>query len=244
LYSLTGNAILGSALIDAETSMPDDEVVVIGHSMGAITASEVAVRQCSRRPVALVLVSPAFLLKAGADLEPPAHPKPRRGLSLGNVLSLRLLRAIVRAFLQAPGVVYSRGFWEKGLDGAAYKRKQLGEERFAAQVLRYRWPSLFRGWSEGLANFVVARLADGASEDVGALQRLVSAKGSGNLRVLIVTGSEDKVIPASLTKRLQSMLECEMVVLEGVGHVAHEEEPAKFSEVVAKFVRGKGVAIA
>ena len=55
--------------------------------------------------------------------------------------------------------------------------------------------------------------------------------------MLLVTGSQDRAVPVSNTERLQRTLGCPLVLLDGLGHVAHEEDPAGFAKLVADYVR-------
>ena len=175
-YSLPGNAVLASALAEAELegkgpARAPEELVVMGHSMGAIAAAAFAAEESSRRPVTLILESPAFL---GGPAQGPAKTE-RKLLGWGRRKLLAGLGATARAFLLLPGIVYNRAFWENGLGAAAFSKAALGEEKFSRQVLKYRWPSLFEGWALGLANFVVARSLRGLEEDQEVLRDLVSA---------------------------------------------------------------------
>ncbi|CAE7948641.1 HERC1 [Symbiodinium sp. KB8] len=174
MYTLPGNAILAGALLDRECELHRNSLI-IGHSMGAITASAVAVARADRDPgsVTLVLESPAFLVKPSSD-------STTRRLGRVAVLGLRLLRLFLRFVLQLPGLTYNRLFWRSGL-ASAYA--DMGAERLDKQVLLYRWPSLCEGWALGLANFLSARLLS-ISEDGLVLQRLVDAPGhnGGGLR--------------------------------------------------------------
>ncbi|CAE7572318.1 unnamed protein product [Symbiodinium sp. CCMP2592] len=184
MYTLTGNAILAGALLDRESDQRNS--LIIGHSMGAITASAVAIARAGRDPgsVALILESPAFLVK-------PSSESRTRRLGRAAVLGLRLQRLFLRFVLQLPGLTYNRLFWRSGL-ASAYA--DMDAVRLDKQVLLYRWPSLCEGWALGLANFVSARLLS-IGEDALVLQRLVDACKAGKLRVLIVTGDKDLLQP-------------------------------------------------
>lgn len=248
LYRLAGNAVLGSALLEAEfgaNSSARQELVVIGHSMGAITASAVAVEQAHRRPnssVTLILESPAFFFRTLSNNTPEEPNGSGRCMSCGNrtlgqakLLSLRALRAFVRVLLQLPGFTYARSFWERGLS-RVYNRGSMTKAHFAKQVLRYRWPSMSRDWALGLANFITAR-GLWLQEDREVLRRLIETVNEGKVRVLIISGAEDWVVPVINTRRLRKILKCPLVLMKGLGHLAHEENPEGFVEVVGGFVR-------
>ncbi|CAJ1359014.1 unnamed protein product, partial [Effrenium voratum] len=153
LYSLAGNALIAEALLP-EMGASKDPAVIVGHSMGAISASALALRAKSKeKPPVLILESPAFLAKP----EPETAKKKKRSGKVGPVtaLALRFQRTVLRLVLQLPGFTYNRRFWQRGL---ALAYGGMDPSRLEDQVLRYRWPSLCEGWALGLANFVTARL--------------------------------------------------------------------------------------
>eukprot|EP00913_Durusdinium_trenchii_P033362 g31233.t1 len=168
MYTLSGNAVIANALLNSEPLLPSgpSSLLVIGHSMGAITAAAVAVSQARQGTVVnLILESPAFLTN------PTKHLK---SSTIGAVtaLSLRFQRAFLRLVLQLPGLTYNRRFWERGLSVAS----QLDGEALKRQVLRYRWPSLSVRWAYGLSNFVTARLI--TMEDALVLHELIEEGSS------------------------------------------------------------------
>ena len=69
------------------------------------------------------------------------------------------------------------------------------------------------------------------------LAALVRRKG---VRVLIVHGKDDMLVPAVNSERLTRMLPpfcgCELVTMERTGHVPHEERPELFTAIVSEFV--------
>eukprot|EP00435_Cladocopium_sp_Y103_P041199 s1192_g11.t1 len=46
----------------------------------------------------------------------------------------------------------------------------------------------------------------------------------------------DGVVPVARSKDLQKLLHCDLELMEGRGHIAHEEDPAEFAKLVANFV--------
>ena len=59
------------------------------------------------------------------------------------------------------------------------------------------------------------------------------------LRVLIIHGRNDLLVPVSNSERLMRLLPadcgCELVVMESCGHVPHEERPEELSEIITEF---------
>ena len=60
---------------------------------------------------------------------------------------------------------------------------------------------------------------------------------AGQLRVLVVTGDDDRVVPTAESIRLAGELpDASLVVIAEAGHVPHEEKPAAFMEAVRNFL--------
>jgi len=110
----------------------------------------------------------------------------------------------------------------------------------------YRYPSAAKGWEDGLLSFTAAqRLRSG--NYVGSR----GMAGNGELvldvcklcEVLVVHGERDKVVPAQNSIKLKDFVEkngasLKLTVLEGLGHVAHEEDAAKFTSLLEDLVKG------
>ncbi|GAX85436.1 hypothetical protein CEUSTIGMA_g12852.t1 [Chlamydomonas eustigma] len=64
-----------------------------------------------------------------------------------------------------------------------------------------------------------------------------------SLRVLIIHGQQDMLVPVSNSMRLAALLppgcDCELLVLEQCGHMPHEEWPQEFSQLVSHYVMSK-----
>ena len=53
-------------------------------------------------------------------------------------------------------------------------------------------------------------------------------------------GSEDAIVPAGNSERLQRMVPgAKLVVMQGVGHMPHEEAPERFLDEVEAFLSEK-----
>ena len=66
---------------------------------------------------------------------------------------------------------------------------------------------------------------------------IIKALNASKARVLIVHGSEDFIVPVSNSENLAKMIpKAQLVVMPGVGHLPHEEDPRAFLEAVTKFV--------
>jgi pimeloyl-ACP methyl ester carboxylesterase len=57
--------------------------------------------------------------------------------------------------------------------------------------------------------------------------------------VLLIQGKEDAIIPLRAAKTLQRQIPgSRMVILEGAGHFAMQDQPERFAEVVIAFLAG------
>ena len=194
----------------------------------------------------------------------PARRRPRSaallagvGAALGKAsqaVMLLLVRTIVLPLL------WSGPFWARGV-GAAY----ADAARLAPPMLtRYRWPSQVAGADRGVACFVLSALlgarplptADltsvGAPGTRGAEARaaaalamtdaqLVRALREAEVPVLILHGTDDRLVPVSNSRRLAQQLGplATLVELPGCGHCPHEEYPERVAEEVSAFLKAR-----
>eukprot|EP00884_Botryococcus_braunii_P016848 jgi/Botrbrau1/3847/Bobra.0183s0072.1 len=141
--------------------------------------------------------------------------------------------------------VRSRAFWERGIGSAWFAPAGLTADLIDA----YRRPQLVRGWELGLVRFLMARVSGGRSlgqilrdaynGKVQPLQaeQLASVVARYGIKVLIVHGEGDVLVPVSNSKRLAAMLPgARLVVYQKCGHTPQEEMPDKFVETVADFL--------
>lgn len=218
-------------------------------------------------PVTLVMIAPAIMPMR----QSPSRLPPAGRFFLGRLFPERVARYIFRktgpalrasllfltaSFLRA--LCYSDKFWMDGLSLAWGD----GGPPPPSTVAHYRLPSLKAGWEGGLSRFVLAPLfagrrrkeepavGEGRNGEKGdVLKALASGVKEGRLRVLLVHGERDRVVPLSNTRRLAAALRgqvgegggreggVEVVELEGVGHVPHEEVPERFVQAVMDYLR-------
>jgi len=222
-YSCMSSAKIGLALsklhkpktVDADSC----NLVILGHSMGAIGASLMALELPAeeKSSTVLVLESPAFSAVANEGPKPPQLSPPAWRLRPVVALLPWILRRLV----------YRRRFWEKGLQAAGVVGKEA--------VMQYRWPSLVKSWDHGLTRFVATRL-HGKPEETDLSNRLCNACREHNLKILIVHGAADRVIPASNSRTLAEAVGATLSVMPECGHVAHEELPVEFAKAVGAFI--------
>lgn len=163
------------------------------------------------------------------------------------LLLVRLLLAVATPLLVVllRRLVRSRRFWERGLASAWYD----GRKVTSSYVDAYRSGQLVRGWEEGILRFLAARFDEKAGfwgslreavQGEGHLtqaERLAAVVRRCGIRVLIVHGSSDVLVPAANSRRLAALLpNAELAVFEGCGHMPQEECPERFVETVQRFV--------
>eukprot|EP00933_Yihiella_yeosuensis_P071481 TRINITY_DN79688_c0_g1_i1.p1 TRINITY_DN79688_c0_g1~~TRINITY_DN79688_c0_g1_i1.p1 ORF type:complete len:468 (+),score=70.40 TRINITY_DN79688_c0_g1_i1:86-1489(+) len=233
-YSCSSSGQLGLALariydrsfLDSRAESCD--MVFLGHSLGTISASLAVLSlppELQGRTL-LVLEGAAFSPDSGSSSPGQALPAPPRL----SPPTLKLLKVMLPWILRR--VVYNPGFWKKGLQQASAGKKV--EEEL---VKHYRWPSLVEGWDLGLTNWVLTRV-HGSLEEQGLCSLLADARKTSGLRILLVHGEDDPVIPVSNAVNLAKALDAPLVRLSG-GHTPHELIPQEFSKVVGEFLSGK-----
>ena len=78
-------------------------------------------------------------------------------------------------------------------------------------------------------------VVDPGGQSVNAMDRLYLA---ARMPTLIVWGDKDNIIPVSHAFAAHAALpESRLEIIEGAGHFPHVEEPVRFSEILADFVR-------
>jgi len=221
-------ATLARAFVDQETD--GARVVLVGHSMGALVALEAAadtVNSNNSNVCGIVLIAPAVVPV------PSKLPRFIRMLSAVWILCITfVLSPILCLFLRR--LINRRKFWKNGL--AASRTAGIVDD---AVVDAYMKPRLCTGVEWGLLNFVRAMSFYRASRGNIASRILVDVtdNNNSNIPVLIVHGSDDKLIPVDNSRELQQLSNSniELRVMKG-GHCPHEENPAEFAAVLHAFL--------
>lgn len=226
LYGFASNAKLGTALVaqvEGEERGEGVEImpVFVGHSMGAISSSFMALDRIKRLEgkggssptsfnpkVTLILVSPAILpstrrQSTPAQLPPAARPflgvsVPRFGRCLWQTLGLHKVALVsLRYFLRS--LAYSKDFWQRGLR-LAWGQRQEGAGKGGPgdrTLAHYRLPSLKKGWDRSLARFVLAPLNQKPPEEEGEGEGVDGQQGMMRYGTL-VQGLAERVADGSL----------------------------------------------
>lgn len=87
----------------------------------------------------------------------------------------------------------------------------------------YHQPLKVAGWEQAFWNFATASKANGLKENLSAIQQ----------PTLLITGSNDTVVPTSDTVKLQGMIPgSALEVIPKTGHLPHEEKPLEFMAAI------------
>lgn len=236
-YSIDRSSELASAnLEDVVGKNNENPYLFVGHSMGAAQAMRMARKkklEDMKRRVKVVLVSPAIAERQGRKVK--GGDKRTSGLRYLCLPFVPLLSLFLRR------LVSTGKFWRNGLTMAWGDGKKLTQD----SVNLYRYPSIATGWESGLLKFTAAQIT-GLGSFVGERGR----KGDGELllsvckvcdEVVIVHGRKDRIVPLKNSLKLKDWVEeeggkLEVVELDGVGHVAHEEVEDDFVSICEEIV--------
>ena len=242
-YSPETNVGIGLELLN-ESDGNARNIAIFGHSMGAKAALIMALA-CSKRkdaqlnPSVVVLVAPAL---EGVALPSSSRRKSSPKTTKSSNKISQLLRPIWIAWKKLI-VDYpfqyglrrlvggSPNFWRKGLTSAWGDPKCLSD----SDVLRFQWPSIGRGWEQGLLNFVRSKLSSSSSsssslplEDGELLRQVCNLP---NTKVVIIYGSKDPIVrlEGSVAEKVKKEFPsiC-MIRMEGLGHDPFEEDVDAF----------------
>lgn len=262
MYSFDTSAAVGLSLImqnATETSMKrltPRKVVLIGHSMGALATLRMARQLPQHINCSVMLVSPALITGKKDAKNLNEKEQTCDGISHSSITTFnkksttdqmqilsppvvalqQLLSKFQRLILYAPfkyvlkRIVASKDAWRSGLQAAWGEPTLVSDD----DVLRYRWPSLSKGWEEGLINFALAR---GQTSSAVEIQILSDVLQKPNVKVFIIHGTKDPVIPFQYSKDIVKVFPgIELKSMEGLGHNCFEEKPSDFVALVRKLL--------
>lgn len=240
--------------------------VLIGHSLGCAAVAAAALADPSHIG-ALVLVNPAIVATGGAKRKVfSILTKPLVLLQLFTGLIMNSLTALLTPFVLPflRSLVRSKTFWRRGLQSAWAQPELLTDDTidgYRRSKLARGWDKGL--WKFCRAKLLPASELGGTKENISGSQgsqwqfwkafntymssafkaqrsqaeELASIVEMQQMPVLIVHGREDRLVPASNSKRLSTMLMgSEYVELHPCGHVPQEEMPDQFVNIVAAFL--------
>jgi pimeloyl-ACP methyl ester carboxylesterase len=101
-----------------------------------------------------------------------------------------------------------------------------------ARITQETWDGYTRplkadNWDRALWYFTLASQASGLAERLGEFK----------LPILVITGDDDRIVPTANSLRLAGELPAaQLVVIQGAGHVPHEEQPEAFLQALEGFL--------
>jgi len=244
---------------DLKVSSSAIETVLVGHSLGAIGAA----LACAKGGVdRVVLVAPA-IVAGKAKTKTGRLPKPMR-VAFAAIAAAGTCAAWCLTYIMKPFIVFilralvrRKQFWINGLSAAVHKSRAASMLANPDWIEGYRRPSIVRNWEDGMFNVVLASVAAVNSptqifsralskalrDDVGAADDdddddddAITALVNSGVRVLIVHGENDVIVPASNSKKLAERIpNAQLVIMPNCGHMPHEEYPDEFVQIVKTF---------
>ncbi len=156
-------------------------------------------------------------------------------LILATPFMVLLLRKLIR----------TRSFWERGLASAWYDKTKISRQYVDA----YRMGQLVRGWEYGILRFMAARFSEKAGlfhaiasaldgdGHLSQAERLAVVCRENNIKILIIHGSNDVLVPVANSKRLSKVLpDATFVEIPNCGHMPQEEQSERFIHEVQNFI--------
>jgi pimeloyl-ACP methyl ester carboxylesterase len=253
-YSSAANAAIGNVLL--RNKLGEDEkmkrIALFGHSMGCSATLKMTLTLPLEVEKVVVLVAPALVgkfpdengkryssekgLSPSQEVQESVTQLVRSQPSRVRDLVARFL-AVIRTVVLDFGVMYvlrrvvgRPGFWKNGLRLAWGDPNRLTE----TDVLRFQWPSIGKGWESGLLSFTRSRIASSCAYRGGEVQLLCDVLSLPNTRVILVQGTKDPIVPATMAKRIADHCQgrIHLIELEGQGHDPFEESVDVFVQRV------------
>lgn len=212
-YSRPAQAKRIVGLIDSLNLGP---VTLLGHSYGGGPAAEAAMLAAER-------VRHLILLDAAIGLVDT--PAPYQEGVITTLLGIRPLRtAIVATLFTQP---YFGEFW---LRKFVARKEVVTQSRTAI----YQEPFVVEGFSSGLGDWA----EQFASEHGKSLSETPEGFRKLAMPLTLLWGDEDTITPLLQAKALQKLKgDAKLLVLEGVGHIPHIENPGLFNRELSKILR-------
>lgn len=256
-YTSAAWAVIGNSLVmdrlekDGMTTLAEDDdddnslppqkrVVLIGHSMGAAATLKMALTLPAFEKI-VVLVAPALVgsppQEETSDL---LHQKPKLNAWKIVLRTIKVKGAICFAYFQKivvePIIKYllargvgTSGFWQVGMQQTCGK-KVLSYEN----CLAFQWPSIGRGWEDGMLAFAKSRVLSVCPYAGGELELLDDVLMLPEVSVLIIHGTNDTVVPISMSRGIVkgAFGDINLVEIEGAGHMPMLENPVDFVDLI------------
>ncbi len=215
-YSTPDQALRLTELVQA---MELDNIVLIGHSVGAKAALVTAWRMQD-------WLRGLVLVDAPLDPPPAGRPPPRPTKSwLGMLLGTPLLgEAVVSATVTNP--ILSRWLVEQVVANPAAATP--------ARLAMLQLPMVRRGTTANVTAWLRQALVDLPRTGLSDRQRYAGL----DRPVLLIWGAQDRIAPVAQGRRLQGAFpDASLTVLPGSGHLPQLEDTGRFNEALVSWLR-------
>lgn len=115
----------------------------------------------------------------------------------------------------------SKDFWKRGLRQVWGNPDRVTD----SDALRFQWPSVGKGWEDGLLKFTKAQTQYlRSNNDTSLLEKVLHP--DTNAYITVVVGSHDKVVSLNTVRRYLQPFQSQVRVVEmqGMGHDPFEED--------------------
>ena len=211
-YSLDAQA---KRIVGVLDGLKIKDAILVGHSFGGGPTVEAAL-MATDRIKSLVLVDVALGLDAG-----PGGPPAIQSFLLG----ITPLRDAVAA-----ATVTNPMFTKRLLKAFIFNTAAATDARVAI----YQRPLAVEGTTKAVSSWVPTLLAP----DQRAMSLNPKSYSKLKMPVSLIWGAEDTITPLSQAEHLKQLVpHAELSVLNGVGHIPQIEDPARFNDVLLRFLR-------
>ena len=229
-YSSAGSAHLANTLLKKNSLNPKDSVVLVGHSMGALTTLRLALELPKEMEKRLILVAPALGIRQPSTARKSTG---RKGTAPKNTLKFARSWLLERPFQYVLRRAVGRpGFWRKGLQLVWGDANRLRD----SDVLRFQWPAVHKGWEPGLVRFARAQAKAFPSDNLGLMpdeELLIRVLSLPNTKVEVVLAEKDRVVNPQRSRRfLDPFPSVRVQELPGLGHDQFEEDVEAFLRAI------------
>ncbi|KAL7556792.1 hypothetical protein ACA910_005230 [Epithemia clementina (nom. ined.)] len=253
-YTSRGSAAIGCKLIqnlqkehqhnnNNNKNNNNEPILLMGHSMGAITTLRMALQLPAHVQKRIILVSPALGVRPNHGKTTEANKNKDKNSNKNSI------RAKAKAFSSnlfhrvldpVCGYVLRRavgrpGFWRSGLELVWGDPTRLSD----SNVLRFQWHSIGQGWEKGLLTFSRAQFS--VVMEMTDRQLLEKVLALTNTRVQVIYGGSDKVVRPNAVRTFFAphLNQVELVELPGQGHDPFEEDCDTFVATVEQLLHAE-----
>lgn len=237
-------------------------VVLIGHSMGSAATLKMALVLPKEYEKVVILIAPAlvglssntgksYATTSGSEhgnirvplTDPGSNLKDALAACIRNLLSrnragMGVVFAYLRHFIMDSIIAYllrrsvaTAGFWTTMLN-------QIGGFVTNDDALNYQWPAIGYGWERGLLAFSRSRVVSSCPYAGGEHELLDEVLMLPEVSLFIVHGTNDVLVPISLSRKLvkEAFTGITLLEMEGFGHIPHEENPKEFMDLIESII--------